>query len=148
MDSGEGAYELHVFELEEAQGEPPLGVEGNARAAWAEIVRSLAAVSMHPEPIAWGMLVPGESLSIPITLHGGRCYVVTGLTADEAANGDLDILLVDEDEHLIAWDLGRDVRPTVYHCPTSDARLRAVARMYGAWGRYLLVVGEESGGTR
>jgi hypothetical protein len=72
----------------------------------------------------------------------GRCYAFAGVASDELTNGDLDVVLLDEDERRIGWDLGRRSPPVVYHCAERDGLVRVVGRVYGARGRYLALVGE------
>ncbi len=142
MYAGRGTYALTRFRLAE-RAPPPRFVEGGARLGWAEVAERLGRHGMQPAPVAWGMAIPGEPLSMPIELEGGRCYAVAAVAADEARNGDLDLLLLDADGHLVAWDLGSTASPTVWHCPAHGGAYRAVSRIYGAWGRYLLVLGSE-----
>jgi len=143
MYSGAGVYALRTYILDEPTEPLPLGVEGNARGRWAEVVSRFATRGLAPRPLAWGMLVPGQNLSIPVDLVAGRCYGFSSVTADEAGEGDLDLMLLDDGGQLLSWDLGRDAAPMLYHCATRTGRYRIRGRLYGAWGRYLTVLGEE-----
>jgi len=142
MFAGRGDYTLRTYVLPDVSGTPP-GVEGNARGRWAEVRARLAARGLSPRPLPWGMLIPGQTLWIPIDLEAGRCYGLSAVTADEAAEGDLDLMLVDERGALLAWDVGANASPVLYHCPEESGRYRIRGRLYGAWGRYLTVLGEE-----
>jgi hypothetical protein len=142
MYAGRGAYALVRFRLDETSA-PPAHADGSARLGWAELGRRLSRHAMEPAPVGWGMAIPGQPLSMPIELEGGRCHAVAAIATNDARSGDLDLLLLDENDRLVAWDLGRDASPVVWHCPAVGGTFRAVSRIYGAWGRYLLVLGRE-----
>ena len=107
---------------------------------------------MDVQPLAWGSVVPGETLGMPVTLSAGACYAIAGVASSDLAGGDLDLTLVDADRHLVAWDLGAGSTPIIYTCPSATTVVRAVGRVYGAAGRYLVLVGRArataAGGSR
>jgi hypothetical protein len=144
MYGGSGDYAVVTYQLDEPQVVLPRGVEGNARGRYLEVARRLQMRGLGPRPLSWGMLVPGQVLSIPVDLTAGRCYALSAVTADEAADGDLDLMLLDEDGRLVSWDLGRGTAPMIFHCPDRSGRFHVRGRLYGAWGRYLTVLGEEA----
>lgn len=141
---GGGAYGLRTFALDEpaGAGRTP-GLEGFARIGYAELSARMAARGMRARPVAWGRIGPGQALRMPVTVEAGRCYAFGAVPADDAARGDLDLIVVDEDDALVAWDVGPGRLPIVWHCAERSGGLRAVGRIYGAVGNYLLIVGEE-----
>jgi hypothetical protein len=142
MFDGAGDFLVRTFRLEEPPGALPAGVTGRARVGYAEALSILRARSFEARPLAWGFLLPGRALAMPFQVRAGRCYAFAGVAADELVNGDLDVVLLDEEERRIGWDLGRRNPPVVYHCAERDGLLRVVGRVYGARGRYLALVGE------
>jgi hypothetical protein len=146
MYAGSGAYVLttHVADLPD-DAEPPLGIEGNARGRWAEVARRLGARGLSPRALAWGMLVPGQTLAIPVDLVAGRCYAFSAVTADEAGDGELDLMLLDDQGALLGWDVGGGASaPLLFHCAERSGRFTIRGRLYGAWGRYLTIEGDET----
>jgi hypothetical protein len=144
MYAGSGAYVLSIHAADLPDAPPPLGIEGNARGRWAEVTRRLSARGLVPHGLAWGMLVPGQTLSIPVDLVAGRCYAFSAVTADEAGEGDLDLMLLDDQGALLGWDVGRDTAPLLFHCAERSGRFAIRGRLYGGWGRYLTIRGEET----
>lgn len=142
MFDGGGEYVVRVFRLAEPPGELPVGITGRARVAYAEALSILRSRSFEARPLAWGFLLPGRALAMPFRVTAGRCYAFAGVASDELTNGDLDVVLLDEDERRIGWDLGRRSPPVVYHCAERDGLVRVVGRVYGARGRYMALVGE------
>lgn len=150
---GGGDYGLQTFVLDEPPvAARPIGVEGGARIGYAEVTAQLARRGMDVQPLAWGSLVPGETLAMPVTLDGGQCYAIAGVATSDLAGGDLDLTVTDADGSLVAWDLGAGSTPIAYTCPSATAVLRAVGRVYGAAGRYLVLIGRAraiaAGGSR
>ncbi len=143
MYGGGGAYALITERLDEPQVVLPLGVEGNARGRYLEVARRFESRGLGPRPLSWGMLTPGQVLSVPVELEAGHCYALSAVTADEAADGDLDLMLLDEEGALLSWDLGRGTAPMLFYCAEESGQYRVRGRLYGAWGRYLTVLGEE-----
>lgn len=143
MSMGQGAYALVVYELDEPRsGNPMPGVTGSTRIPFVEVRTRIAAHGMTPRPLAWGMLLPGQSLNMPVRLEAGRCYAFGGVPSQDLDGGDLDLMLLDEREALVAWDVGRDAMPVVWHCPARSGTYRVAGRVFGARGRYLVLVGE------
>jgi len=143
MYHGRGDYALQVFVLDEPPGVRPPGLEGRARVAHAEVSARMDAHALSPRPLAWGMIGPGQALYMPVQLTAGRCYAFGGVPADEMSDADLDLILLDDEEELLGWDLGRESTPIVYHCAERTGTHLVVGRVYGALGRYLVLVGEE-----
>ncbi len=138
---GGGDYGLQTFALDEPPPQSrPLGVEGAARIGYAEVSALLSHRGMDVQPLAWGNVVPGETLGMPVTLTGGECYAIAGVASGDLAGGDLDLTVQDVDGRLVAWDLGAGSTPIAYVCPDATAVVRAVGRVYGAAGRYLVLV--------
>jgi len=147
MSLGTGTYALRAHVAPRPPPPLPTGVAGHARLAYSETWARMGARGMHARPLAWGHLSPAQVLAMPVELSGGSCYAIAGVPADELRRGDLDLLLVDDEDGLVAWDLGRDSAPMLFHCPTATGRFRVVGRVYGAVGRYLVVIGEEGAQT-
>ncbi len=144
MFQGSGAYRLRVMALDERRtGERPPGVEGFARIGHAELRARMTARGMAARPLGWGLIGPGQALGMPVELEAGKCYAFGGAPADEVQAGDLDLILVDEDEALLAWDVGPGNVPLVWHCAERSGAVRVVGRVYGAAGRYLVLMGEQ-----
>lgn len=140
---GAGDVRVEVLALDEPRGPRPNGVDGAARAPYAEVVARLTRHGLRPRALSWGLLSPGRSLSMPVRLEAGRCYGVAGVPDDGLPSGDLDLLLLDDTGALRAWELSSDATPVLYHCPDRTALHRVVGRAFGARGRYLVVIGED-----
>ncbi len=146
MFEGQGEYALMVLELREDAPRPdPL--TGSGRIAFAETAATLRERGLVPQEIAWGLLAPGESLSMPAPVSQGECVAFAAIGSSELEEADLDLLLLDEEGALVGWNLSSSGTPMVWHCAERTAVLRLVGRVYGARGRYLAVVGRPGAGA-
>jgi hypothetical protein len=146
MYRGSGNYVIQSFGLREPPGEPPSGLEGGTRIPYGEVSAQLARRGLRAEPFSWGLLRPGESQSVPLSLEGGRCYSVAALATPDFAGADLDLSLINSDGVVDAAEIGPNPHPMVFHCPERDGVVRAVVRAHDlrAPGRFLLVVGTDA----
>jgi hypothetical protein len=144
MVAGEGAYALRVLSLVEPPGRRSPGIEGAARFANAEARTMLGRQGLRVREHAWGFVAPSATLAMPVPVAAGRCYGFAAVPSSDLRGGDLDLLVLDEANGRVGWDLGRREPPVVYHCAERDAVLRVIGRIYGARGRYLLLVGEDA----
>jgi len=62
--------------------------------------------------------------------------------SEDLNGGDLDLVLLDDRDALVAWDVGGDSTPLVWHCAARTAVYRVSGRVFGARGRYLVLQGE------
>ena len=148
MFQGAGDYRVRAFVLDEQSASPaPAGLAGFARIAYAEAAARMRQRGMAPRPVGWGWLGPGERLAMPVRLEAGRCYAFAGAPADETASGDLDLMLLDDDETLLGRDVGTGNVPLLWHCAERSGIHRVVGRVYGAAGRYLVLIGEDGQGS-
>ena len=144
MFQGAGEYRLRAFLLDEpAPDARPVGVSGFARVGLAEATARMRAHGMAPRPVAWGLIGPGQALPMPVRLEAGKCYAFAGVPSPEIAGGDLDLILLDDEDALLGWDVGPGNVPLVFHCATRTGVHRIVGRVYDAAGRYLVLLGEE-----
>lgn len=149
MYEGEGPWGLRLYELDEPPaGRRPPGLEGRTRIPYVETGARMRERGMRVRPFAWGYGAPGVSLAVPVRLEAGRCYAFGGVTSEDMAQGDLDLVLLDDGGGRIAWDLGRGSEPLLYACPSRTAVYHVRGRVYGARGRWLLLAGESDGGRR
>ena len=140
---GEVALVTHVLEEPDTR-DLPAGVEGLGRVPYAEAVAQLRSRGYAPEPIGWGYLSPGQSLTFPVPLAGQRCHALVVVPAAELVGSNIDLMLRDEAGRVLAWDLGRGSEPMVFHCTESAISARAMTRTYGGRGRYLLILGRST----
>ena len=144
MFEGGGEYRVRAFVLDEPPpASRPPGVTGFARIGHAEATARMRSRGFTARPLAWGLIGPGQALPMPVRLEAGRCYAFAGVPAEETASGDLDVILLDDDDALLAWDVGPGNVPMLFHCATRSGVHRVVGRVYDAIGRYLVMIGEE-----
>jgi hypothetical protein len=101
---------------------------------------------LAPEPLAWGIVRPGETNEVPVRLHAGTCYALGVVATADALGGDLDLSLVDERGSVRAADIGASTHPLVFDCPERDETVKAVVRASELRkpSRFLLVLGRSS----
>lgn len=150
MHAGSGEFVLGVFELAEVPDPWPPGVEGSARARYAEMAARMRARGVtSPAVRAWAHLTPAQGVGVPVRLEAGRCYALGAVRAGELEDADIDLVLVDPEGRLIARDVGPGPEPQLWHCPVRSAAFRIHGEVHGGAGRMLFVVGEApSEGTR
>ena len=144
MFEGGGEYRVRTFVLDEPAGsERPPGVTGFARIGHAEASARMRSRGFDPRPLAWALIGPGQALPMPVRLSAGRCYAFAAVPAEETATGDLDVILLDDDDALLSWDVGPGNVPMLFHCATRTGVHRVVGRVYDAIGRYLVLIGQD-----
>jgi len=133
------------FDALRARAPAELGMEGLS--PYLELGARARARGFALSPLGWGYVRGVETVGMPVRLEAGRCYAFGAAPASESAGGDLDLVLEDESGDVAAWDLRRDSRPLVFHCPASRGTFRLEARLRGAVGRVLFLQGVDDGGA-
>jgi hypothetical protein len=146
MYRGGGNYVVQSFALNEALGPLPPGVDGNTRIAYTELIAQLGERGMRSIPVAWGLVQPERTQSVPVQLRAGHCYAVGAVASGDVGAGDLDMSLIDERGRFLAAEIGPNPNPLVYHCAERDLTARAVVQSHQIPqpARFLVLLGEQA----
>jgi hypothetical protein len=151
MYRGAGLYALQSFELSEPAQGAPVGVEGDSRIAYDELVARLRARGLEPVSLGWGVVGQEHAQSMPVPMRPSTCYAVALVaSSDVGASGDLDLTLADAKGRVLAADLGPSTHPIVYHCTGDEPRVHALIQSHqlGKPARFLLLLGEPKEGAQ
>ena len=102
---------------------------GDWRSDSAPAARAMAALGRTLEPLGFAptgaegraFIVRQRTLTVPLELEAGRCYVLASTSGSELV--DLDSYLFHASGAPLDQDRRRDNHPTIRHCPTETGRL-------------------------
>lgn len=127
------ARALALASLAEAPGSLPAPL----RQRWAEVAARLRARGFSPLlPLERGDLHLAGRQVHHERLRAGQCYALVAV----AAEGDLDLAVLDPDRGVVASDTGDDATPIVWTCPRSTRTLALEVKLYRAQTEYVLGV--------
>lgn len=136
MFDGDGAYVVRTLALA-TLADAPSSLPPRLRQRWAELaVRMRARGFALRQPLERADLVFTSRQVHHVPVHRGTCYAFAAV----AAEGDLDLSVIDEDGAVLVSDTGDDASPTVTTCPRDPETLEVEVKLYRAQGQYVLGV--------